>query len=145
VVGLGRKFAGDAEATVPEVTAGVAVGAIALAYLLTGVNTARGTTAGVVGAAVGSLVFGVLFCGLSAMVMVTGAAGPGPGGDPDAKVAALLGGAAVGVAGAGLLLAGLLALAGRSAYAEWREAFGPAEPERPRRRADAGRRRDDDR
>jgi hypothetical protein len=117
-------------------------GLIGIAFLVCGYQTVTGKSSDTLGNGIGSLVLGLL-----ALLVAAGAAfggfallgnqnAPGQGLAVGMMVIAGL----VGLWGATLLLAGILALAGRSAYREWRLAFAP----RPRRRRRRRREDDDD-
>lgn len=122
----------------PEATGRICgVGCIvlfALAFLVVGIQTVRGTAKDVLGNGVGSILFSVLYFGLAAFLLVgglaAGAANPPPGkggapADPNTvRTVALITGGMVGFFGLLLLLAGVLALSNRTAYKEWRRAAG---------------------
>jgi hypothetical protein len=119
---------------------GVGCGVLfALVFLMVGVQTVKGTAKSTLGNGIGSIIFGVLYLGLAAMVFV------GSGFLPvgvDATMVIVMG-AVVAVQGLALLLAGTLALMGKSAYEDWRVAQGLVR--KPKRKTQEERDYDDDR
>ncbi|HEX3149089.1 MAG TPA: hypothetical protein VHR66_13495 [Gemmataceae bacterium] len=112
---------------------------IALVFLMVGIQTVKGTAKGVLGNGIGSIIFGVLYLSCGGLLL----AGSGfvPAG-ADSTLLLAVGGIAL-LMGLALLLAGVLALMGKSAYEEWRVAAGLAR--KPRRRTQEERDYDDDR
>ena len=112
----------------------------ALAFLIIGIQTVRGTAKGTLGNGIGSLIFGLLYAGLAVFAFVMGVTGRLPA--PADTVMLVLGGLMALLALA-LFTAGILAIAGRDAYAQWRAAEGLDRP--ARRRTQEERDYDDDR
>jgi hypothetical protein len=114
---------------------------IAIAFLLVGFQTVKGTAKDTLGNAIGSIALGLLQLGLAAVIGLGGAilganAGANPGANANGLPAAVLVVTAVivGLMGATLILAGILALMGRARYREWRQAHFPSSRSRRRRR-----------
>jgi hypothetical protein len=117
---------------------GCCPGLIGLAFLVCGYQTVTGKATDTLGNGVGSMVLGLLQLGIAALVGLGGALLGQNGGAqaPQAlpPVVFLVIAGFVGVLGATLVLAGVLALSGRSAYREWRRENAPQRARRPRRR-----------
>ncbi|HKB03061.1 MAG TPA: hypothetical protein VKD90_12625 [Gemmataceae bacterium] len=115
----------------------------ALVFLMVGIQTVKGTAKSTLGNGIGSLVFGVLYLAAAVVTAVTGASGRLPAG-MDTVMFVMSG--FFGLLAMALLVAGTLALMGKSQYEEWRAAQGLARPksrtqeerdydeDRPRRR-----------
>jgi hypothetical protein len=103
----------------------------ALGFLMVGFQTVKGTAKGTLGNGIGSLVFGLIYAGLTVLLFAAGIAGPA-GGPAGMGLFFIVIGGLCALLGLALLTAGILAIAGRGAYADWREATG-AGPRRRRR------------
>lgn len=116
-------------------------GLIAVAFLVCGYQTVRGTAADTRGNSVGSIVLAglQLAVGVGLALLGLGAFGPGAGGAGLGPQEAVIVGAVVCGLGMGLLTAGVLGLVGRKQYLAWRAYHYP---KRKRRRTDE---EDDDR
>ena len=126
--------------------------AVAMAFLLVGIQTVRGTAKDTRGNAIGSIFFallqlaiGFIFVGVGAAAMNQPAAPPGPGAPPAQGFlagagfepgVAILVGVIVCVMGMTMMMAGVLALVGRKRYLEWREYYHPTPRKRKWRRRD---------
>lgn len=142
---------------------GFCAGLIGVAFLVCGYQTVTGKATDTRGNAIGSILLGLLqvLIGVAVAVFGVGAAAANPNANPNAggpnPPAALAGimvvvGGIVAVVGVTLITAGILALAGRRQYLDWRRDNGHPvgrrgrdrdyddEDDRPRRR----RRRDDE-
>jgi hypothetical protein len=118
----------QANASNPGATGAPFCGALfGIAFLFVGAQTVKGTAKDTLGNGIGSLVFGVLIGSVGALLVVAALALTGA-----LSLILLIAGGINVFAGVGLLVAGILALAGREQYKAWRRG--------PRRRGD-----DDDR
>jgi hypothetical protein len=115
--------AGAAAAGAPQVAGGtcglllaVLFGAV---FIHVGIQSVRGTAKDTLGNGIGSIVIGALNMGIGGVLMAAGLAAPGT-----ASLIAVVGGGISILGGCGLIGAGILALAGRSAYRSWRHAHG---------------------
>jgi hypothetical protein len=135
----GQAAAGGGGAAGPSPYAGVGCGVLfAIAFLIVGIQTVKGTAKSTLGNGIGSIIFGVLYltCGGFALL----GSGMMPAG-ADATLVMVVS-IIMLILGMLLLLAGVLALMGKSAYEAWREAEGLA---KPKRRTQEERDYDDDR
>jgi hypothetical protein len=135
LIGAGLSFALNAAAAAANagqpvggnVCGSACIALFALSFLLIGVQTVKGTAKGTLGNGIGSLIFGLLYAAIAVIAIIAGArfAG-GPQGLPIVvtTIYAMLAMA--------LLTAGLLAVVGRQAYAEWRVMHGFSTRARPR-------------
>lgn len=127
----------------------------AIAFFIVGYQTLRGTAKDTLGNAIGSLIFAVLYLGGAVLVIAAGAmiAGgnipnngqPLPAGAADQDELMFMmvfASIMLGSLGSMLLLAGVLALVGRSGYLAWRRATKPTNL--PSRRQYAEDREEDD-
>src|SRR5262245_29984388 len=120
---------------------------IAIAFVVVGFQTWTGQAKDTLGNGIGSILIGLLYLGVTALLFTAGVRANLGGG---VKLIA----AFVGLVGMSLILAGVLALGGRDQYRRWRAESGIATPPRRRRRRDDDdeegerprrrRRRDDD-
>jgi len=143
--------AGNAEG--PNPAAPCCAGLVGIAFLVCGHQTVTGKAKDTLGNGVGSMILGSLQMLAAAAIGFGGVlAGQNPG-QPGIRRELMLGIAVmVGALGGTLVLAGILALAGRSAYREWRYENAPQPRRRRRRREeeeedeheDRPRRRDED-
>ncbi|MDB5312028.1 MAG: hypothetical protein JWO38_6230 [Gemmataceae bacterium] len=129
---------------------GCCPGLIGVAFLVCGYQTVAGTAKDTRGNGIGSILLGLLQVVVGVAIGVLGL-GPKNQGNNDPAVLIVIA-IFLGVLGTTLIVAGALALSGRTAYKEWRHAQRPSrrprrrprddedEDERPRRRP----RRDDD-
>jgi hypothetical protein len=109
---------------------GVGCGVLfAIVFLVAGIQTVKGTAKGTLGNGIGSLLFGLLYGVVAVFVIGLGASGRLPPGNEALMYVAGAVAAALAVA---LLTAGILALMGKSAYEQWREAQGLTRRSRPR-------------
>jgi hypothetical protein len=115
-------------------------GAIGIAFVVCGYQTVKGQARDTLGNSIGSMLLGLLqvLAGIAIMVFGGGgAAAAGAGGKNNALAGVGALGMVVGLfvaaMGSSLILAGILGLAGRSAYQEWKAAAAPMK-RRPRRR-----------
>ena len=125
---------------------GMACGMLfAAAFIFVGVQTVRGSARDTLGNSIGSLIFSAFpfFLGSAALLggiaLMALANNPRPGSPvvPQILIIFLLvGGVVYLLIGGMLLLAGILALVGRSRYKEWRAFANPAPRRRPTRRED---------
>jgi hypothetical protein len=135
--------AGQPGAVPGNVCGSICIALFAIAFLFVGIQTVKGTAKSTLGNGIGSIIFGLLYGGMAVVFIVlsTQIAGPAP-----ATLFFVFAGFS-GVLGIGLLAAGLLALAGKQAYEDWRAAKGfDGRPRRSRRRdrEDRPRRRRDE-
>jgi hypothetical protein len=131
----------------PWANGAVCGGVVGAVFFFVGAQTVRGTAKDVMGNSIGSIVFSLLFFAV-ALFMIAGGAllgqvpnGPAGKGGPPAnqgalQFVALVTGVGFAFFGLLLMLAGILALSGRTAYREWREANFPTERRRRRREED---------
>lgn len=90
-------------------------------FIMVGFQTIQGKARDTLGNGIGSIIFGMLCGGVGAMAMLGGAILSGEGGaKAELGPLAMIVGAINTISGAGLLIAGVLALVGRSGYKEWR-------------------------
>jgi hypothetical protein len=90
-------------------------------FLIAGIQTVSGTLTGVVFYGVGSIIFGCLYLGVGALILVFSLA---PAADIRIPPVALLAiGGVVFALGAMLVVAGILALTGNGAYKRWRRSL----------------------
>jgi hypothetical protein len=120
---------------------GVACGALfGIAFVFVGVQSVKGTAKDTLGNGIGSLVIGVLNAGVGALMLIGGlalssgavAAPPQAAGQPAMQqlgLIAVIGGAVSIFAGLGLILAGVLALMGRTDYKVYRRAGRRPDPD----------------
>lgn len=147
VVSIGMAGAQAQQGGAGNAGSGCCGGLIAIAFLVCGYQTVKGTARDTLGNGIGSLLLGGLYLLLAGLVGFGGFLLGGGNQQNNAKadelkVVIAITGAILGVMGMLLVVAGILALAGRSAYREWREASAP--PKRRRRRPDRDRDEDED-
>ncbi len=106
-------------------------GLFAFAFFYCGYQTVKGIATDTRGNSAGSILFG-MFQMLAAGFLAFGGFGNGPQRAPGGE-AMLFVAAIVGFMGGSLILAGLLGLAGRADYLEWREIHHPKPRKRSRR------------
>ena len=111
---------------------------IGIAFLSCGIQTVTGKAKDTMGNAIGSILLGgvLLLAGLAIAVfgvMGNKAGGPGPG---MPKEVMFIAGIIAGFLGLFLVIAGIMALAGRSGYREWRQYHFPSRRRRRRDRYD---------
>lgn len=123
----------------PGCCPGLVAGVVAFAFLHCGYQTVTGKAKDTLGNGIGSIVLGLLQLAGALLIGVGGvlAQNQGANGPPPEVLMAVA--VVAGVLGAALVLAGILALAGRSRYREWREVNAPP----PKRRRRPRRERDD--
>jgi hypothetical protein len=115
-------------------------GLFAVAFLVVGVQTIKGTARDTLGNGIGSIGIGVLNMGAGGIMIAIAMSGAAQ----TAGFATIAGGISI-LGGIGLVVAGILALIGRSSYREWREENYPSTVRAEgRRRRKRRRRRDDD-
>jgi hypothetical protein len=121
---------------------GCCSGLVGIAFLVCGFQTVTGKSSDTLGNGIGSLVLGLLALLIAAGTVFGGFVLLGNQNAPGQALAAgiIVAAGLFGLCGAALILAGILALVGRSAYREWRLAYAP----RPRRRRRRRPRDDDD-
>lgn len=118
-------------------------GLVGIAFLVCGYQTVTGQSADTRGNAIGSILFGLLQVIVAVVMAIAGVGARAVGGPrPMPPEVMLVVSLVVGVMGATLITAGVLALAGRQKYLEWRGANGPSKAPNNRSRRD--RARDDD-
>jgi hypothetical protein len=110
---------GDVGAVICGGAGGILVGLFGAAFIFVGVQTVRGTAADTLGNGIGSIIFGLLnfSCGLGSLPVAI---------NPPTAGAGVAFGIQAGIgflSGAGLLIAGILALVGRGGYKTWRKAL----------------------
>jgi hypothetical protein len=132
--------AGQAAAGGGQQYGGVGCGIlIAIAFLIVGIQTVKGTAPSMMGNGIGSLIFGALYLICGAILLAGGgmlaAGGPGKGGGAPAGAGSLIMiiAAIPIVLGLALLLAGVLALMNKTAYEDWRAAQGLGKGKKRRR------------
>lgn len=111
-------------------------GGVGIAFLMCGMQTVTGKAKDTLGNGIGSIALGVLLLGAGVLIGFGGAflgANPGANQNGPPPELFIIIGAITAVLGLTLILAGTLALVGRSRYREWREARSPRS-RRPRRR-----------
>jgi len=110
---------------------------VGIAFLVCGHQTVTGKAKDTLGNGVGSMILGSLQMLGAAAIAVGGALG-GQNGGPQGPPRELMLGIAVmvGALGGTLIVAGILALAGRSAYRDWRSENAPQPRRRRRQRED---------
>ena len=106
------------------VVCGVLISAV---FLWVGLQTVRGQAKDTLGNAIGSMVFSLFYIGIGALMAVGGAVIGAAGNQPgqpqvpeEVMMIALVAGVVCLLLGGMLLLAGILALVGRSQYKDWR-------------------------
>lgn len=120
--------AGQAAAGGGQQYGGVGCGIlIAIAFLIVGIQTVKGTAPSMMGNGIGSLIFGALYLICGAILLAGGgvlaARGGGGAGAPAGGLIMILAAIPI-VLGLALLLAGVLALMNKTAYEDWRAAQG---------------------
>jgi hypothetical protein len=98
----------------------------AIAFLVVGIQTVKGTAKGTLANGIGSHVFGLLYAGLGVLLIVLATL---PQTQLPVELFYVLG-ALCGLLGIALLVAGLLAVAGKQAYEDWRRDHGLDRPPR---------------